>query len=74
MPLDNIQYSVRTFWISFAVVFTLSYLALFAFGVMNGNLQTPNLVYGVADGMWKSVGYSWSAVVAIKRKVKKRRS
>ncbi|KAF2209374.1 hypothetical protein CERZMDRAFT_122177 [Cercospora zeae-maydis SCOH1-5] len=74
MPLDDIQYSARSFWISFAIVLILSYLALFVCGVINGNLQTPNIFSGVADGMWKSVGYSWSTVVAIKRKVKQRRS
>ncbi|KXT04408.1 hypothetical protein AC578_3595 [Pseudocercospora eumusae] len=66
VPLDDIKYSARTFWIAFVVIFFLSYLALFLFGAMNGSLQTMNVV----EGMWKSIASTWTGVIAIHRRRK----
>lgn len=48
VPLGQIEYTPPQFWIAFAVVFVLSWVALVAFGVMSGSLQT---------------GWVWSVVV-----------
>lgn len=51
-------YTVKTFWISFSVVFALSWLALFVFGAFSGNLQTIEVLEGIGRGLraaWKSV-------------------
>jgi hypothetical protein len=37
---------------------------------MNGNVQTLSVV----NGMWKSVGWSWSQVMAVKRKVRAKKA
>ncbi|KAF2159114.1 hypothetical protein M409DRAFT_71241 [Zasmidium cellare ATCC 36951] len=48
--LSGVSYSVQTFWISFAVVFFLSWLALFLFGLFNDNVQTTEVLRGVWRG------------------------
>ncbi|USW48136.1 Putative corA, cytoplasmic domain-containing protein [Septoria linicola] len=74
MPLDDIQYSVTTFWVAFVIVFALSYLALFLFSAINDNLQVGGLIHGVAEGMWNNIGYSWTRVMSMKSKLKVRKS
>lgn len=57
--LIGTEYSVQTFWISFAVVFFLSWLALFLFGLFNDNVQTTQVLKGVCKGfkmVMKKVG------------------
>lgn len=48
--LSGVQYTVQTFWISFAIVFFLSWLALFLFGLFNDNVQTTEVLRGVWKG------------------------
>ena len=48
IPLGKVEYGVRDFWIAFAVVFFLSWGALFMFGVVSGTLQTAT----VWKGLW----------------------
>lgn len=38
--LSNQQYTVQQYWIAFAGVFTLSWVALLGFGVMSGTMET----------------------------------
>lgn len=47
--LAGVEYSVQTFWISFAIVFFASWFALFLFGLFNNNVQTTE----VLKGLWK---------------------
>ncbi|EGP91748.1 unnamed protein product [Zymoseptoria tritici ST99CH_3D1] len=43
-------YTMQTFWVCFAVIFALSWLALFLFGAFSGNLQTGEVVRGIING------------------------
>lgn len=43
VPLVNMLYTVKDYWISFAVVFLLSWTALFVFGVFSGTMQTTDV-------------------------------
>jgi hypothetical protein len=36
----GITYSVKTYWIAFAVVLTLSWMMLMGFGVLSGTMET----------------------------------
>ena len=51
VPLYHVVYTVKDFWISFAVVLLLSWSALFVFGVFSGTVQTVPFW----DIIWKSV-------------------
>lgn len=67
MPLatnSDEGYTVKTFWVSFSVVFALSWLALFLFGAFSGNLQTMEVLESVGRGLraaWKRVATTLSA-------------
>jgi hypothetical protein len=43
-------YTAQTFWVSFGVIFALSWLALFLFGAFSGNLQTGEVLRSIVDG------------------------
>lgn len=46
VPFERAEYTIAEFWISFSVVFALSWAALVAFGIVSGSLQT--------GWMWKA--------------------
>lgn len=52
IPLRAAAYGAREFWAAFAVVFVLSFAALFVFGVCSGSLQT----IAFWRGLWRGVG------------------
>lgn len=52
-PLQKTEYTVSDFWIAFAVVFVLSWTALFVFGVFSGSIQTVTFWHGLWRGMCK---------------------
>jgi len=54
-------YSVKTFWVSFSVVFALSWLALFLFGAFSGNLQTMEVLESIGSGL----NIAWERIVAV---------
>ena len=49
VPLSGVDYGVKEFWVSFAVVFFLSSMALFMVGVLTGTVQ----VLTVWQGIWR---------------------
>ena len=51
IPLREAEYGVGQFWVAFAVVFVLSWMALFAFGVFSGSVQTVDFWKGLWRGM-----------------------
>lgn len=51
IPLQKADYGVSEFWIAFAVVFLLSWMALFMFGVFSGSVQTMAFWRGLWRGM-----------------------
>lgn len=51
-------YTVKTFWVSFSVVFALSWLALFLFGAFSGNLQTIE----VLESVWRGLLFAWKGM------------
>ena len=50
-PLANMVYTVQDYWISFAVTFSLSWMALFVFGVFSGSVQTVTFWRTLWDGI-----------------------
>ena len=57
VPLADIVYTVKDFWISFAVIFFASWVALFVFGVFSGTLQTMDFFWTLWDNLKKA--WSW---------------
>lgn len=49
--LIGVEYSVQTYWVSFTVLLVLSWIGLFLFGVMNGNVQTVEVFKGMGRGL-----------------------
>lgn len=49
--LIGVEYSVQTYWISFTGLLVLSWIGLFLFGVMNGNVQTVEVFKGMGRGL-----------------------
>jgi len=56
VDLANVQYTLHEYWISFAVIFFLSWIALFVFGVFSGSVQTAAFFQTL-----------WRAASAVKR-------
>lgn len=52
--LSSVEYTVRDYWISFAVIFLLSWAALFIFGVFSGNVETLLFFSGLRQA-WETV-------------------
>ncbi|KAK4923899.1 hypothetical protein LTR28_012455, partial [Elasticomyces elasticus] len=40
LPLQNVAYTTRMYWISFAVILMLSWVTLIAFGLISGTMET----------------------------------
>lgn len=53
IPLQKADYAVSEFWIAFAIVFFLSWTALFIFGVFSGSVQTMTFWRGLWRGLRK---------------------
>ena len=58
VPLTNMAYSVREYWISFAVTLFLSWMALFVFGVVSGSVQ----IFSLVAATWRAVKRTWRSV------------
>lgn len=54
VPLESIEYGLRDYWLSFLVLFAVSWLALFVFGIFNGTVQTSTFLRGLWGGMKKA--------------------
>lgn len=54
--LNNVEYTVKDYWISFAVIFLLSWVALFILGVFSGNADTVLFFSGVCQAVKKVSG------------------
>ncbi|KAK3068097.1 hypothetical protein LTR53_014598 [Teratosphaeriaceae sp. CCFEE 6253] len=52
--LGNEQYTVKQYWISFAVVLACSWTVLFVFGVFSGSLQTTEVFAELWSGLYKA--------------------
>lgn len=51
IPLQKAEYGVSDFWVAFAIVFFISFMALFMFGVFSGSVQTITFWRGLWRGM-----------------------
>lgn len=54
--LATAQYSVSTYWITFTVVFVLSFFVLVGFGVLSGTMEPLKMILRgqqVCVGIWK---------------------
>ena len=49
----GVTYSVKTYWIAFAVVLTLSWILLMGFGVLSGTMETWSLFPPLKRGFTK---------------------
>lgn len=59
VPLNGVNYGVKEFWVSFAVVFCLSSMALFSVGVLSGTVQILTLL----REFWRKLKHIGSGIV-----------
>ena len=58
VPLNNIEYGIQDYWVSFTVLLAVSWVALFVFGIFNGTVQTSTFWRKLWGGMVKVGGRS----------------
>ena len=51
VPLHDMLYTVKEYWTSFAIIFALSWTALFVFGVFSGSVQTVEVWRSLWQGL-----------------------
>lgn len=51
VSLSDVEFTLKQYWVSFAVIFTLSWVCIFVFGVMSGSMQAPEVWHSMKNGI-----------------------
>ncbi|KAK3672525.1 hypothetical protein LTR78_007575 [Recurvomyces mirabilis] len=60
VQFDGIDYTVKEYWVSFAVILAMSWVMLFVFGVASGSVETV----GVLQKVWQGSRQAWTSLTS----------
>lgn len=64
ISLVNTEYTVAEYWIAFAVILFVSWVALFVFGLFSGTMETLSFF----KPGWRAVSKAWKSTVEYVRR------